>query len=62
MEVEKGPSPEGVAVGRVEGCSYAYIGLERIVGIVVYEITNPYKIRFADYLNNRDFSVASRTG
>ncbi|PVV06950.1 MAG: alkaline phosphatase [gamma proteobacterium symbiont of Ctena orbiculata] len=54
---DKGPEPEGVAVGEIEDRTYAFIGLERVGGIMVYDITNPYRVSFVDYLNNRDFSV-----
>jgi hypothetical protein len=54
---DKGPEPEGVAVGRIGKRTYAFIGLERVGGIVVYDVTNPYKPNYVDYINNRDFSV-----
>jgi hypothetical protein len=54
---DKGPEPEGVALGRVRGRTYAFIGLERIGGIMVYDVTSPYRVRFVDYVNNRDFGV-----
>ena len=53
---DKGPEPEGVTVGKIEDRTYAFIGLERVGGIMVYDITNPRKVSFIDYLNNRDFS------
>lgn len=54
---DKGPEPEGVAVGKIEGRTYAFIGLERVGGIVAYDISNPYAPVFMDYLNNRDFNA-----
>lgn len=53
----KGPEPEGVVVGEIDGRSYAFIGLERVGGIMVYDVTNPRLPRFSDYINNRDFNV-----
>lgn len=53
----KGPEPEGVVVGQVGGRSFAFIGLERIGGVMVYEVTNPRRPRFVQYLNNRNFAV-----
>lgn len=53
----KGPEPEGIAIGVVDGRTYAFIGLERIGGIMVYEITDPRHARFIRYVNNRNFSV-----
>ena len=54
----KGPEPEGIAIGEIDGRTYAFIGLERIGGIMVYDISDPYQARFVSYVNNRDFSVA----
>jgi Ca2+-binding RTX toxin-like protein len=54
---DKGPEPEALAIGEVEGRTLAFIGLERVSGIVVYDITNPNNPQFRQYLNNRDFTV-----
>lgn len=54
---DKGPEPEGVAVGRILGRQYAFVGLERIGGIMVYDVTNPRKPVFETYANNRVFGV-----
>lgn len=54
---DAGPEPEGVAVGEVDGVLYAFIGLERIGGIVVYDISDPANSEFVQYINNRDFTV-----
>lgn len=53
---DKGIEPEGLAVGKIFGSTYAFIGLERMGGIMVYDITNPARPEFLQYLNNRDFS------
>lgn len=55
---DKGPEPENLAIGRVEGRTYAFIGLERVGGVVVYDITRPRRSTFVTYVNNRDFSVS----
>ncbi|PUB88275.1 MAG: alkaline phosphatase [gamma proteobacterium symbiont of Ctena orbiculata] len=54
---DKGPEPEGVALGKIEDRTFAFVGLERVGGIMVYDITNPHRVSFIEYLNNRDFSV-----
>jgi hypothetical protein len=54
---DKGPEPEAVVTGTVFGRQYAFIGLERIGGIMVYDLTNPTAPKFVEYVNNRDFSV-----
>jgi len=53
----KGPEPESVAVVKVGSKTYAYIGLERIGGVMLYDITNPTAPFFCDYINSRDFTV-----
>lgn len=55
---DKGPEPEGLAVGRVKGQLYAFVGLERVGGVMVYDISNPYGPQFITYLNNRHFTAA----
>lgn len=52
----KGPEPEGVEIARVYSKTYAFIGLERVGGVMVYDITNPHRPRFVQYVNNRDFA------
>ena len=37
---------------------YAFVALERIGGIMMYDITSPHSPVFVDYANNRDFSAA----
>lgn len=54
----KGPEPEGVAVGQINGRTYAFIGLERMGGVMVYEISNPSAAAFVQYFNNRDVTAA----
>ena len=53
----KGPEPESIAVAKAGDKTYAYIGLERIGGIMLYDITNPADAFFCDYINSRDFTV-----
>jgi PKD repeat protein len=53
----KGPEPEGLTLGRIGDRFYAFIGLERIGGVMVYDITDPEAPVFVDYINERDFSV-----
>lgn len=55
----KGPEPEAVAIAEFAGQAFAFIGLERIGGIMVYDISNPQNARFVQYINRRDFSVTT---
>lgn len=58
---DKGPEPEDVTIGKIRGRTYAFIGLERIGGVMVYDITDPRSVFFVQYLNNRDFTVEPGT-
>jgi hypothetical protein len=55
----KGPEPEGVTLGRVNGKLYAFVGLERIGGILVLDLSDPRNPEYVDYLNNRRFRNAA---
>lgn len=48
----KGPEPEAIAVGEVDGKTLAFIGLERDGGIMIYDISNPKKAVFVDYIDS----------
>lgn len=56
---DKGPEAENVVVGKVGSHSYAFVGLERVGGIMIYDITNPNEPYFVKYLydpDNKDIS------
>jgi DNA-binding beta-propeller fold protein YncE len=52
----KGPEPEGVTVAKLFGRTLAFVGLERIGGIVALDVTNPAAPELAAYVNSRDFA------
>ena len=52
----KGPEPEALTVGVVGDRTYAFIGTERMGGIFVYDVTNPYDVEFSEYIINRDLT------
>nr|WP_040306847.1 choice-of-anchor I family protein [Agarivorans albus] len=52
----KGAEPEALTVGTVGDKTYAFIGLERMGGIMVYDVTNPYNSKFETYVINRDLT------
>lgn len=54
---DKGPEPEAVSIASIEGKTYAFIGLERVGGLMVYDISNPQAAEFIQYISTRDFSV-----
>ncbi|NWG74872.1 MAG: alkaline phosphatase [Rubrivivax sp.] len=53
---DKGPEPEGVVVGRVGDRTYAFVGLERIGGVMIYDVTDPANAFYVDYVNHRNFA------
>ncbi|MEZ9241268.1 choice-of-anchor I family protein [Vibrio splendidus] len=53
---DKGVEPEAIEVAEINGKHYAFIGLERQGGIMVYDVTQPKSTSFISYLNNRDFT------
>jgi len=59
---DKGPEPEGLVVGKAFGRTYVFVGLERIGGVVVYDITDPYAPAWVTYANHRDFTQAPASG
>jgi hypothetical protein len=56
---KKGPEPEYVDTIKIGSRIYALIGLERIGGVMVYDISNPASPVFYDYINTRDFSKSA---
>lgn len=53
----KGPEPEGVALGTINGQTYAFVTLERTGGVMVYNITDPNNPTFTDYKHSRSTSA-----
>jgi len=50
---DKGPEPEGITVAVIDGIHYAFIGLERVGGCMVFNVENPSAPVFVTYVNNR---------
>lgn len=59
---KKGPEPENVEVLSIKDKTYAIIGLERISGIMIYDITDPTNPVYKDYFNNRIFIKSVNDG
>ncbi|WP_411731535.1 choice-of-anchor I family protein [Paeniglutamicibacter sp.] len=59
---DKGPEPENLAIGTIGDFTYAFIGLERVGGVAVYDVTTPASATFVTYINNRDFSQSVEDG
>ena len=54
---KKGVEAESVATGVVDGRTYAFVALERIGGVVVYDVTDVENVSFVTYVNTRDFET-----
>lgn len=48
---DKGSEPESITVGVVGGRTFAYIGLERATGVMVFDITDPTNAFYVNYFN-----------
>lgn len=53
---DKGPETEAATIGQVGDKTYAFVGLERVGGIAIYNVENPMLPVFEGYYNSRDFS------
>lgn len=49
---DKGPEPEGVVIAEINGSVYAFIGLERTGGVMVFDVTDPMTVVPVTYANN----------
>lgn len=59
---KKGPEPEDIQTLAINGKTYAVIGLERIGGVMIYDISHPAAATYVDYINIRDFSHSDLAG
>jgi 2',3'-cyclic-nucleotide 2'-phosphodiesterase / 3'-nucleotidase / 5'-nucleotidase len=53
----KGPEPESVVIGAIGGRNYAFVALERVGGVMVYDVTSPGNPAFVNYTNNRVYTT-----
>lgn len=53
----KGPEPEAIEIAPIGDGIYAFIGLERMGGVMVYEVSDPTAPRFITYVTSRNFKV-----
>lgn len=57
--IDRGPEPEALALGHIEGRAYAFIGLERTSAIAVYDITDPSAARPVAWATRRPSGTAT---
>ncbi len=56
----KGPEPEGVTTAKFGNKTFAFIGLERAGGVMVYDVSNPAAPVYVTYLNTRTGATGDR--
>jgi hypothetical protein len=54
---DKGPEPEGLTLGEIDGKTFAFIGMERNNGIFMFDITDPNAPSFFGYTRTSDGSL-----
>ena len=52
----KGPEPEGLAVAKLFGRTVAFVGLERIGGVMAFDISSPSNPTYLTYTNSSVFT------
>ncbi|MDT9547503.1 MAG: esterase-like activity of phytase family protein [Chlorobium phaeovibrioides] len=55
---DKGTEPENIVLTEVHGHTHAYVALERVNSVVVFDVTNPYNVDFLELIDvggNTDF-------
>jgi hypothetical protein len=58
---DKGPEPEGVVVGTIDGVPYAFVGLERVGGVMTWNLADPTAPEWVGYLNERPFFTSAES-
>ena len=56
---DKGPEPEGVTTGRIGNDLYAFVSMERVGGVMVFNINNPAAPVLEAYANNRSLTAGT---
>ncbi len=56
---DKGPEPEGVAIGTIRDTTYAFVSMERVGGVAIFNVNDPANPRLVDYLNNRGLTAGT---
>ncbi|MDF7811831.1 choice-of-anchor I family protein [Hymenobacter sp. YC55] len=56
---DKGPEPEGVTTGMIRDTVYAFVSLERIGGVAVFNVNDPAQPKLVQYVNNRSTTTGA---
>lgn len=52
---DKGPESEGVTTAMIGDKVLAFVGLERVGGVAIFDVSDPYSPSFVSYSNTRNF-------
>ncbi|MDJ0715234.1 MAG: choice-of-anchor I family protein [Prochloraceae cyanobacterium] len=55
---DKGPEPESAVTGVIGARTYAFIGLERIGGFMVYDVSTPTNPKFVEYIPSKQGDIS----
>jgi hypothetical protein len=55
---DKGPEVEGIAFQMISGKPYAFVSLERVGGVMIFNVQNPTTPIYVGYTNNRSTTVS----
>ena len=55
---DKGPEVEGIAFQIISGKPYAFVSLERVGGLMIFNVENPTTPIYVGYANNRSTTVS----
>ncbi len=58
---DKGPEPEAIRAFELFGKDYVAVGLERMGGLVFFDVSDVQSPEYIDYINNRNFNVNAET-
>ena len=56
--LKKGAEPEALALAKIGKQTFAYVGLEKQGGFMVFNITDPQAVTLVQYFNDIDYSAA----
>lgn len=59
---DRGPEPSAVIVQKIKRQFFAFIALERVGGVMVYDVTDPTAPTFVTYATGRDFTRVPESG
>lgn len=58
---DKGTEPEAIEVAEINGVRFLFVGLERMGGVMTFDISDPAQPQFVSYFLHRDFSLDADT-